>query len=63
MTIKRKAYIAGAFEHPTRHAPDTSTAQLHAECAMGALADAGLSMSDVDGYFGARDQPGPNAAY
>lgn len=63
VTIKRKAYIAGAFEHPTRHAPDTSTAQLHAECAMGALADAGLSMSDVDGYFGARDQPGPNAAY
>ena len=42
MTIKGKAYIAGAFEHPTRHAPDKTVAQLHAEVALGALADAGL---------------------
>ena len=33
MTIKGKAYIAGIYEHPTRHAPDKSTAQLHAEVA------------------------------
>ena len=33
--------IAGIFEHPTRHAPDKSVAQLHAEVALGALADAG----------------------
>jgi acetyl-CoA C-acetyltransferase len=58
MTIKGKAYIAGAFEHPTRHAPDKSVAQLHAECARGALADAGLSKDDVDGYFCAGDAPG-----
>ena len=58
MTIKRKAYIAGAFEHPTRKAPDKSVAQLHAECARGALADAGLSKDDVDGYFCAGDAPG-----
>ncbi len=58
MSIKGKAYIAGIFEHPTRHAPDKSTAQLHAECAQGALADAGLSKSDVDGYFCAGDAPG-----
>lgn len=44
-------YIAGAFEHPTREAPDKSTMQLHAEVARGALADAGLSKSHVDGYF------------
>lgn len=63
MTIKRKAFVVGAYEHPTRYAPDKSTAQLHAECAIGALADAGLSPKDVDGYFGARDIPGPNALW
>ncbi|MGH7071747.1 MAG: thiolase domain-containing protein [Acetobacteraceae bacterium] len=58
MTINGKAYIAGAFEHPTRKAPDKSVAQLHAECAKGALADAGLTKDDVDGYFCAGDAPG-----
>ncbi len=58
MTIKGKAYIVGAYEHPTRHAPDKSVAQLHAEVARGALRDAGLSPSDVDGYFCAGDAPG-----
>ena len=43
MTIKGKAYIAGVYEHPTRHAPDKSVAQLHAEVALGALKDAGLT--------------------
>jgi acetyl-CoA C-acetyltransferase len=58
MSSNGKAYIVGAFEHPTRNAPDNSVQQLHAECARGALADAGLSMSDVDGYFCAGDAPG-----
>ena len=58
MSIKGKAYIMGAFEHPTRDAPDISTPQLHMECALGALADAGLSKDDVDGYFCAGDAPG-----
>jgi len=58
MTIKRKACIAGVYEHPTRHAPDKSLAQLHAEVALGALADAGLSKADVDAYFCATDAPG-----
>ena len=58
MSIKGKAYIAGAFEHPTRKAPDKSVAQLHAECARGALADAGLTKNDIDGYFCAGDAPG-----
>jgi len=61
MTIKRKACIAGAYEHPTRKAPDKTVAQLHAECARGALADAGLSLSDVDGYFCGGDAPGLGA--
>ena len=58
MTIRRKACIVGAYEHPTRKAPDKTTAQLHAECARGALADAGLGLEDVDGYFCAGDAPG-----
>jgi acetyl-CoA C-acetyltransferase len=58
MSIKGKAYIAGAFEHPTRKATDKSVAQLHAECAQGALKDAGLTFQDVDGYFCAGDAPG-----
>jgi acetyl-CoA C-acetyltransferase len=58
MTIYGKAYIAGAYEHPLRKAPDKSLAQLHAECAKGALDDAGLSLADVDGYFCAGDAPG-----
>jgi hypothetical protein len=43
LTIKGRAYIAGIYEHPTRHAPDKSTAQLHAEVAKGAIEDAGLT--------------------
>jgi acetyl-CoA C-acetyltransferase len=58
MTIKGKAYIVGAYEHPTRKAPDKSVAQLHAECAKGAIEDAGLTKDDIDGYFCAGDAPG-----
>jgi len=58
MTIKRKACIVGAYEHPTRKAEDKSVAQLHAEVAKGALEDAGLTRQDVDGYFCAGDAPG-----
>ena len=59
MSMKGKAYIVGAWEHPTRKAPDISLAQLHAECAKGAIEDAGLSKNDIDGYFcAAGDTPG-----
>jgi acetyl-CoA C-acetyltransferase len=58
MSLKGKAYIMGAWEHPTRDAPDKTTAQLHFESARGALADAGLTFDDVDGYFCAGDAPG-----
>ena len=61
MSIRRRACIAGAYEHPTRKAPDKTVAQLHAECARGALADAGLTLQDVDGYFCAGDAPGLGA--
>src|SRR5438105_12022682 len=58
MSIKGQAYIAGVYEHPTRKADDKSLAQLHAEVAKGALEDAGLAKSDIDGYFCAGDAPG-----
>jgi acetyl-CoA C-acetyltransferase len=53
-----QACIVGAFEHPTRKAPDKTVAQLHAECAAGALRDARLSKDDIDAYFCAGDAPG-----
>ena len=56
-------FVVGAYEHPARLAPDTSVAELHFECARGALADAGLGFADVDGYFCARDAPGLNASW
>ena len=62
MTVRGKAYIAGIFEHPTRLAPDKTVAQLHTEVALGALADAGLTREDVDGYFCSGDAPGPGPA-
>ena len=58
MTSVGTAYIAGAFEHPTRKATDISVGRLHAECAAGALADAGLGRDDVDGFFCGGDAPG-----
>jgi acetyl-CoA C-acetyltransferase len=61
MSLKGKACIVGAFEHPTRRADHKSVMQLHAEVARGALADAGLSLYDVDGYFCAGDVPGLGA--
>ncbi len=58
MGRQSKAYIAGAFEHPTRKAVDKTIAQLHAEVAAGALKDAGLTKDDIDGYFCDGDTPG-----
>jgi acetyl-CoA C-acetyltransferase len=58
VTIRGKAHIAGAYEHPGRKISGKSVAQVHAEVALGAVADAGLSLSDVDAYFCAGDAPG-----
>jgi acetyl-CoA C-acetyltransferase len=51
MSIRGKAYIVGAFEHPDRVIPDRSVAQIHAENTAGVLKDAGLRLSDIDGLF------------
>ncbi len=61
MSINGKACIAGIYEHPTRKAEGIPIAQLHAEVARGALADAGLGLADVDAYFCAGDAPGLGA--
>ena len=58
MTDRPTAAIAGAYEHPLRHIPDRTLAQIHAEVAVGALNDAGLTVRDVDAYFCAGDAPG-----
>ncbi len=47
---RAEVVIVGAFEHPTRWAPDKTAYQIAAEAARGALAEAGLTMADVDGY-------------
>jgi acetyl-CoA C-acetyltransferase len=58
MTLNGKAYIVGAYEHPTRKADDLSVVRLHADVAKGALDDAGLTKNDIDAYFCAGDAPG-----
>lgn len=52
------AWIAGVYEHPERELPNTSMTQIHAEVAIGALRDAGLSLADVDGYACGTSAPG-----
>lgn len=51
MSIRGKAFIAGAFEHPGRKLPDRSVGQTYADVALGALAYTGLALRDVDGLF------------
>jgi acetyl-CoA C-acetyltransferase len=58
MSLRGAAFIAGAYEHPRRDIPDRTVAQIHAEVAAGALADAGLTLADVDAYYCAGDAPG-----
>lgn len=53
LEFPRNIAIAGVYEHPSRFSPDKTEFQIMAECARGALDDAGLSRDDVDGLFGA----------
>jgi acetyl-CoA C-acetyltransferase len=55
--LSKAAVIVGAFEHPTRSAPDKSEWLLQAEAAKGALADAGLQPTDIDAYFTSATAP------
>jgi acetyl-CoA C-acetyltransferase len=58
VSLRGSACIVGAYEHPTRDAAALSVVRLHADVAKGALADAGLTKHDIDGYFCAGDAPG-----
>ena len=58
MSKAAKAFIVGAYEHPTRKADTKSLAELHADVAIGALRDAGLTLADVDGFFCDTEAPG-----
>lgn len=51
MTIRGAAYIAGIYEHPGRDLPGHTIWDIHTEVALGALADAGLTLGDVDALF------------
>ena len=42
--------VAGIYESPTRKDPDRHPFEIQAECVLGALANAGMSLSDVDGF-------------
>ncbi len=51
MSVWGRVAVAGVYEHPARYTPDKTAYQIHAESARGALADAGLTIADVDGFF------------
>lgn len=55
---ERQAAIVGVYEHPLRMAPGRSAMQLKIESIHGALADAGLSLSDVDAVYDASEAEG-----
>ncbi|MGK0257033.1 MAG: acetyl-CoA C-acetyltransferase [Candidatus Azotimanducaceae bacterium] len=53
---QRVAAVVGAYEFPSRNVDgELSALQIKAKCAAAALADAGLSWSDVDGLFDASE--------
>ncbi len=58
MTLRGAASIVGVYEHPLREIPDSTLAEIHADVALGALADAGLTLADVDAYFCDGEAPG-----
>jgi acetyl-CoA acetyltransferase len=53
--------IVGAFESPRRRAPGSHAFDIHAEVVIGALADAGLELGDVDGFCTAAGFPAEEA--
>jgi 3-oxoacyl-[acyl-carrier-protein] synthase III len=45
------ALVTGAYDTAVGSLPGSSCMSLHAEAAMGAVADAGLALSDIDGVL------------
>ena len=50
-TLSKSAAIVGAYEYPARQTPGVTPSMIQAECARQALAEAGLSIEDVDGFM------------
>ena len=50
--------ISGIHEFPSRLAPGWSPLQIKAQCANAALADAGLTLADVDAFYDAGESGG-----
>jgi acetyl-CoA C-acetyltransferase len=50
-SLSNIAAIAGAYEHPSRYAPEKSEWQLMGEAARGAIEDAGLTPAHIDALF------------
>lgn len=57
-TLNGSAVIVGAYEHPGRRLPGYTVQRVFREVVFGALADAGLSIKDVDGFFCDGTTPG-----
>jgi acetyl-CoA C-acetyltransferase len=55
--LRKAMAVVGVYEHPVRYAPDKNVLNLIGESALGALADAGLNMKDVDAYYNASEPP------
>jgi len=49
--------VVGVYESPLRRAPGVHPYAIHGECILGALADAGLELGDVDGFATAASFP------
>jgi acetyl-CoA C-acetyltransferase len=58
VSARNNVRIVGAYEHPDRVIKGKSVEQVHGEVALGALADAGLRLEDVDGFCCSGDAPG-----
>ena len=53
MSFSGQIAIAGVHEYESRWAPDKTSFQIMGECTREALADAGIQLEEVDGFFGA----------
>ena len=58
-TLRGKAAIVGVGDTPIGRYPGHSQFAMHAEAAMAAIADAGLSLSDIDGVLSAHSNTQP----
>ena len=55
--------VVGAYESPRRKAPGVHPFEIQAECVLGALDDAGIPLSDVDGFCTSANSPGEGGGW